>query len=387
MKRKGNLWPTLTSFENLLAASQRARKGKRFRPAVASFEFGLEQELLKLQDELLARSYRPGPYRSFEIFEPKKRLISAAPYRDRIVHHSLTGILEPIFEPSFIADSYACRRGKGTHAAVRRCQGFAKRFKYCFKVDISKFFPSMDHEILQSLIARRIKDPDVLWLTETIIQSSNPQEPVERYFPGDDLFTPHQRRRGLPIGNQTSQFFANVYLDPLDHFVKETLRIRGYVRYVDDFLLFSDDKRELGEARRQIAQFLQRLRLQLHQRKNTIFPVSAGIRFLGYRVFASHRWLAKESVWRYLRRVRLLQRGYRCGKISLESIRQRLASWSGHAGQADTHRLRSHLADKIVFQRATAESACAAGRGVQQSSRERPRVKSQPQPAGQQEQQ
>ncbi len=128
-------------------------------------------------------------------------------------------MLEPIFEPTFIADSYACRKEKGTHAAVDRCQQFARRFRYVFKADIRKFFPSMDHEILKTQVARKIKDPDVLWLVGRTIDGSNPQEEVQHYFPGDDLFTPGERTRGIPIGNQTSQFFANVYLDPLDHFI------------------------------------------------------------------------------------------------------------------------------------------------------------------------
>jgi retron-type reverse transcriptase len=146
-------------------------------------------------------------------------------------------VLEPIFERSFIADSYACRKGKGTHAAVTRCQQFARRFRYVLKADIQKFFPSLDHDIAKELVARKIKDPDVPWLVGQIIDHSNPQEEVVNYFPGDHLVTPSERRRGIPIGNQTSQFFANVYLDPLDHFVKDRLAIKGYVRYVDDFLV------------------------------------------------------------------------------------------------------------------------------------------------------
>ena len=161
------------------------------------------------------------------------------------MHHALTSVLEPIFEPTFIHDSYACRAGKGTHAAVRRAQHFSRRFPYVLKADVRKFFPSMDHQILKDLVARKIKDPHVLWLVAKIIDSSNPQEPVWIWFPGDDLFTPSERRRGIPIGNQTSQFFANVYLNPLDHFVKDRLRAGGYVRYVDDLLVFAHEKRQL----------------------------------------------------------------------------------------------------------------------------------------------
>lgn len=383
MKRHGKLWPQLISFQHLLRAAKKAKRGKRFRPSVASFEFRLEPELWQLHEELANKTYRPGNYRSFFIFEPKKRLISAAPYRDRIVHHALTGILESIFEPVFIHDSYACRTGKGTHAAVDRCQQFARHFRYVLKADIRKFFPSMDHEILKAQIARKIKDPDVLWLAALIIDHSNPQEEVFDWFAGDDLFSPSERRRGIPIGNQTSQFFANVYLDPLDHFVKERLHIKGYVRYVDDFLLFSDDKQTLAAARREIAEFLTNLRLRLHPKKNVVFPVTEGIRFLGYRVFPTHRLLIKENVWRFMRRVRRMQEDYRERKTTLAKIKERLMSWSGHAGQADTHRLRSHLFGMIKFQRATAEPPCVAWRGVQQSTGERPLGQPQQQPAGQ----
>ena len=264
MKRHGNLWQQVVSFEALLRAADNARKGKRFRPAVAAFHFDQERELWKLHEELTAKTYRPGAYHSFYIFEPKKRQISAAPYRDRVVHHALVNVLEPIYERTFIADSFACRKGKGTHAAVQRCQEFARRFRYVLKADIQKFFPSLDHEIAKELVARKIKDRDVLGLVGTIIDGSNPQEEVFNFFPGDDLFTPCERRRGIPIGNQTSQFFSNVYLDPLDHFVKDRLGIKGYVRYVDDFLVFSDDKSHLADVREQIRAFLARLRLRLH---------------------------------------------------------------------------------------------------------------------------
>lgn len=229
MKRVGYLWSHLISFDNLLRSAEKACKGKRFRPSTAAFHFNLEHELWALHEELANKTYRPGTYRSFFIHEPKKRQISAAPYRDRVVHHALTQVLEPIFEKCFISDSYACRKGKGTHAAVDRCQEFARQFRYVLKADIQKFFPSIDHEILKQLVARRIKDPDVLWLVSQIIDHSNPQEEVQNWFSGDDLFTPTEHSRGIPIGNQTSQFFANVYLDPLDHFVKNRLRIKGYV--------------------------------------------------------------------------------------------------------------------------------------------------------------
>src|SRR5262249_24241298 len=164
MKRHGNLWENVISFEALLRAAVQACKGKRYRPNVASFHFNLEHELSALHEELSTKTYRPGAYRTFLIYEPKLRQISAAPYRDRVVHHALVNVLEPIYERTFIHDSYDCRKGRGTHAAVDRCEQFARRFRYVLKADVQKFFPSLDHEILKSLVARKIKDRDVLWL-------------------------------------------------------------------------------------------------------------------------------------------------------------------------------------------------------------------------------
>jgi Reverse transcriptase (RNA-dependent DNA polymerase) len=244
MRRYGHLWEGMISFENLLRAAEKARRGKRFKPGVARFFFNLERELVRLHDELRSMTYRPGPYRTFMIYEGKPRQISAAPFRD----HALTGVLDPIFERSFVYDSYACRKGKGTHAAVDRCQAFARHHAFVLKADVRRFFPSIDHEILKSQIARRIKDPHVLSLVNMIVDHSNPQPSVIAWFPGDDLFTPTERRRGLPLGNQTSQFFANVYLDPLDHFVMDRLGL-SYVRYVDDFLVFSETNRRTSARR------------------------------------------------------------------------------------------------------------------------------------------
>lgn len=364
MKRHGHLWERLCSFEGLLRAAHQARHGKRFRPGVAAFHFHLETAICRLLRELEGGSYSPGAYRQFVIHQPKRRVISAAPYRDRVVHHALVNVLEPIFERSFIADSFACRRGKGTHAAVRRCREFARRYRYVFKADIRKFFPSVDHEIAKQLVARKIKDRRVLDLLGRIIDSSSGQEPVVDWYPGDDLFAPLERPRGIPIGNQTSQFIANVYLDPLDHFVKERLGVRGYVRYCDDFLLFGSEKRRLALLRAAIAEFLLGLRLRLHPRKNVIFPVADGIRFVGYRVFPTHVLLPKENVRRFRRRARRMQADYARGAIDAAAVKTRLMSWLGHARQADTHRLCGSLLATLRFQRAAVGPPGAARRLV-----------------------
>ncbi|GEM_PF-3542403 len=222
---------------------------------------------------------------------------------------------------------------------------------YVLKCDVRKFFPSVDHEILKSLIARKVKDRDVIWLANRIIDHSNEQEPVIEWFAGDDLLTPSERRRGLPIGNQTSQFFANVYLNPFDHFVKETLRARGYIRYVDDFVIFSDDKEWLADVRERCREFLATLRLRLHPNKSVISRVADGTRFLGFRMFPDRRRLVRENVVRMKRRLRRMAEWYADGSIGAEQIRQRLMSWIGHARHADTYRLRARLFGATSFVR------------------------------------
>ncbi|PZO59572.1 MAG: RNA-dependent DNA polymerase [Phormidesmis priestleyi] len=242
MKRYGNLYSQIVEFENLWWAARRAESGKRLRENVLEFNFNFESNLIQLQSELADRTYQPGPYRTFKIIDPKPRIISAAPYRDRVVHHALCNIITPCFESGFIADSYANRVGFGTHKALARFIKFARSHRYVLQCDVRKYFPSVDHQILKDLIRHKLKCKDTLWLIDTIIDGSNEQETVLQYFPGDIMLTPALRRRGLPIGNLTSQFFANIYLNGFDHFVKEQLKAKGYVRYVDDFALFSDDK-------------------------------------------------------------------------------------------------------------------------------------------------
>jgi len=235
------VWEQLAAWENLLLAFRKAAAGKRGRPNVAAFEHRLEDNLLTLRADLMARRYRPGPYASFYIHDPKRRLISAAPFRDRVVHHALCNLIEPVFERSFVADSYANRIGKGTHRALDAAQGYARRFAYVLQLDVRQFFPSIDHAILRALLAKKVRDAGVLWLIDVILASGVgvlAEEYRMVYFPGDDLFAV-DRPRGLPIGNLTSQFWGNVYLDPVDHLIKRELRCQGYVRYVDDLLLVS----------------------------------------------------------------------------------------------------------------------------------------------------
>jgi len=293
------------------------------------------------------RSYQPGAYDSFYIYEPKKRLISAAPFRDRVVHHALCNVIAPLFESSFIFDTYANRIDKGTHRAIKRFQKYLRSYRYVLKCDIKKYFPSIDHEILKAEIRRKIADQQTLWLIDLIIDSSNPQEPVLDYFPGDDLLTPIERRKGLPIGNLTSQFFANVFLNRFDHFVAEVLGLSAYIRYVDDSVTFSDYKNELVEVLYKSEKFLAPFRLKLKHSKCHIFRTDVGIEFLGQRVYPTHRLLKKSNVKRFCKRLSKFELKIVSGEMSRQEAQQRIASWLGHARQADTFRLRRSLAKKF----------------------------------------
>mgnify|MGYP001068192763 CR=1 FL=1 len=352
MKRYGNLWPQIIEFENILLAARNAQKGKRFRDNVLAFNYNLEHELNHIQHILQTQTYRPGTYRTFQIREPKPRLISAAPYRDRVVHHALCNVIMPILERSLIFDTYANRLGFGTHRALHRFTEFARSSKYVLQCDIRKYFPSIDHKILKTLLRRKIKCPETLWLIDAIIDGSNDQEPVVTHFPGDDLLTPLERRRGLPIGNLTSQCFANIYLSGFDHFVKEQLGIKKYLRYVDDFALFSDEKQVLVNARAAIEAELETLRLRIHPMKSQLYKTEIGANFVGFRVFANHVRIRSENLQRSRRRLRRLQREYKSSQISFEKLTQSIQSWGAHLKHADSWHLRDDIFTTLVFTKA-----------------------------------
>ena len=359
MKRYGYLWSQIIDFENLWQAARQAQRVKRFRSNVLAFNHDLEANLLQLQTELQKHTYQPGNYRTFEIIDPKPRLISAAPYRDRVVHHALCNVIVPLIERSFIDDSYANRVGYGTHKALRRAVQFARSRRYVLQCDIRKYFPSIDHTILKQQLRRRLKGRATLRLIDTIIDNSNPQSDELVYFPGDTLLTPLERRAGLPIGNLTSQFFANVYLNRFDHWVKESLKIRNYLRYVDDFLLFGDDWQQLADAKAAIATQMNALRLQLHPIKTQLFETPHGLNFVGFRILPLGDTFPKDICIRVrndnLRRSRLrlqeLQHDYAIGALSLADLVQRLRSWEAHLMHGDTHRLRRQVFNSTVFRR------------------------------------
>jgi len=346
------LYPRIYDFDNLWLAWRGARRGgKRKWPTVAAFEIDLEQNLWALHEELSNKTYRPGPYRHFTIHRPKRRRISAAPFRDRVLHHALMQVTWPIFEARMIHDSYACRVGKGTHRAVDRCQQFARAHPYVLQCDVVQFFPSIDLAILRAQLARHIACADTLWLIDRILHSGAGvlrDHYTMVYFPGDDLLAA-TRSRGLPIGNLTSQNWANVYLTDLDQFVKHDLRCRAYLRYSDDFLLFAGDKATLWAWRAELADFVQSLRLTLHEGRAQVYPVRAGIPWLGFRVFPTHRRLRRRNVKAFARRLRAQRDAYRAGQMTLDEISRSIQAWIAHARHANTYRLRGSLLRQVTL--------------------------------------
>lgn len=343
------MFDRLTSWDNLLLAFHKASQGKRSHPNVAAFEYRLEDNLWQLQVILAAQTYTPGSYHSFFIHDPKRRLISAAPFPDRVVHHALCNLIEPLFERSFIEDSYANRIGKGTHRARARCQQFARRFPYVLQLDVRQFFPSIDHAILRGLLAQKICDEGVLWLVYTILASGKDvltQQYEMVYFPGDDLFAA-LRPRGLPIGNLTSQFWANVYLNPLDQFVKRRLRCKAYVRYVDDLLLFADTKAALWDWKEAVTDKLADLRLTAHPGAQPR-PVGEGIPFLGFQIFPERMRLKRRKGIAYRRKFRGLLRQYEAGGIGLDVVNASVRGWVNYVRFGNTIGLRKAMLAQTI---------------------------------------
>lgn len=313
MKRVGHLFESVTSFENLFMAARLARRGCGNTPSACRFWFYLEPELLRLQRELREGTYQPQPYRYFMIHDPKERMIAVAPFRDRVAHHAIVRVLTPVYEPRFISDSYATRPGKGHHAAIQRAQQFARRWTYFLKTDLAKYFDSVDHSILMEIVRRTIKDAELLRLIEIIIRNAS------------------RSGLGLPIGNLTSQFFANVYLNPFDHLVKEEWRLRGYLRYMDDMLFFSDRKDDLLALRSRMAAWLDdHLRLRLKDRATHLDVSRQGMTYLGMRIFPQTFRIQPINFRRSLRRLKQAHAAWQRGEIADDALQQRVSSLSGH---------------------------------------------------------
>jgi retron-type reverse transcriptase len=348
MKRYGNLWPKIIAFENLLISARKAQKGKRFTRSVLEFNDNLERHLIQLQTELEEKTYQPGEHRHFYVYDPKKRLISAAPYRDRVIHHALCNVIAPLLERSFIDTSYANRVGYGSHRAVKKFTTFARTHRYILQCDIRKFFPSINHQILKSQIHRKIKCKPTLWLINTIIDCGQAVNPVIHYFPKDDLLAPILLPCGLPIGNLTSQLFANFYLNSFDHFIQENLKIATYIRYVDDFALFSNERKLLESACSSIEHYLETLRLKVHPIKSQLFETSIGANFLGFRVMPNTVRLRSDSLRRLRSKIKHKSRVSHTSKSDLTSLQQSIQSWRAHLNHGKTQQLQHNLFDSFA---------------------------------------
>ncbi len=306
----------------------------------------MADRLLCLRDELLGGEYAPGPYTHFFIHEPKRRKISAATFRDRVVHHALCAIIEPRFERVFIPDSYANRIGKGSHRAIDRLQQFARRQRYVLRADLRQHFASIDHAHLLASLRTQIPESDIMRLIERILDSGR-EVLRDQYdmvwFPGDDLLAAC-RPRGLPIGNLTSQFWSNCYLHPFDLFVKRELGCRDYLRYVDDFALFADSKRELWAWKEAIeARLGSRLRQTIHESSAQVTPTASGIPWLGFVVFPDYRQVKARKVRHATRRLAERYAAYQAGALPFAAFDAGVRGWIAHVRHADSWGLRRHL--------------------------------------------
>jgi len=337
----------LCSFENLYKAHKAARKGKRHKREVIEFEMNLAENLCRLQRELEARTYRQRGYYHFMVYEPKARSIYAPYYIDRVVQHCLCdNILASVLEPRLIHDNAACRVGKGTHFAIRRLSHFLTAHYrrhgaagYFLKCDIRKYFDNIDHAVLLQKLARTFRDPDLFSLLRNIIDSYEKS-------PG----------KGLPLGNQCSQWFALYYLDSLDRLIKERLHVRHYIRYMDDFVLVHEDKAFLRDCLRAIqAHCRDVLGLELNS-KTQIFPIQNGVDFLGWHHYLTGtgkvvRKLLLPSKQRLRRRMKGLQSGYAVRLLDWDDVKRSIASTDGHLRHGHTYRLRARIVGGTGFVR------------------------------------
>lgn len=336
----GCLFEQILDFDNLLSAAYSCRRGKARKESTLKFFDNLEENILALHNELIWGTYEASPYYQFFVYEPKRRLVSAPNFRDRVVHRSIYDRLYHLFDKTFIDDSYACRVGKGTHKGADRAQRFIQRVEnkhgkaYALKADISRYFSSINHEILKGILTKKISCIKTRELLFYIIDAS-PSD-------GDGV--------GIPLGNLTSQLFANIYLHELDRYAKHQLKAKLYVRYMDDFVVIHHNKEYLHDLRTKIEQFL-RVNLQLKtNRKTQVFPIGVkngrSLDFLGYRIYSSHRLLRKCSVKRIKAKLKKYHRRFAAGQMSLHEINPKLQSWFGHASHANTANLRTSLFEK-----------------------------------------
>lgn len=340
------LYPKLYSYDNLESAFRKARLGKSKKYYVINFEKDLENNLKQLQKELIEHTYSPKKMKRFVVRDPKTRTIHASVFRDRIVHHTIVNLLNPIYEKIFIYDSFASRKNKGNHEGIKRFEGFVRKVSlngrliknpynnnsiqgYCLKADIKKYFDSMDHDILIKILEKKIDDKNLIDLIKKILNNFEIEKGV-----------------GLPLGNYTSQFFANVYLNELDYFIKHKLKAKYYIRYVDDFVILHRSKKRLEYFMKEIKIFLESLKLELHPDKSSILPLRNGVDLLGYRVFYHYRLLRKRNIRYFKKKLENNLELFKNNEITKERLNCRIQGWCGHAKFANTYNLRKKLLPK-----------------------------------------
>ncbi|HDZ61147.1 MAG TPA: hypothetical protein ENH46_05565 [Candidatus Pacearchaeota archaeon] len=349
MKTYNKLYEKFCSEDNLISAFKKARKGKSKKSYVIHFESSLSKNLRLLQKDLQLKVYCPSRLKKFVIRDPKTRTIHASIFRDRIVHHTIINILNPIYEKRFIHDSFASRKNKGTHIAVKRFEYFINKVSsngrkikkpfnnnsikgYVLKADIKHYFDTIDHEVLINILRKKIKDEDLIDLIKLVLEK----------------FEGQVKGKGLPLGNYTSQFFANVYLNNLDYFVKHRLKAKYYIRYVDDFVILHKDKKALSKFKDKIEKYLISLKLELHEDKSEIHALRNGITFLGYRIFYKYKLLRKRNIRYFRNKFNNKLELYRASLIDKEKMESFLQGWFGYSKFANTHNFNKKI-EKLLL--------------------------------------
>ena len=338
-KIKNCFYKNLT-FEKFLQAHYRAKKHKSYKPEVINYELNLENNITNLLNSIKNKTYRLGSYHSFKIYEPKERLIKALPYKDRIVHQwYVEEFIKPYIIPRFISTSFACLEDRGTHKAVDKVQHNLQLFKrnygdfWILKCDIRKFFYSINPYILFNILKKYIADKELLEFTKLLI------------FDNRDT----DEKIGIPIGNYTSQYFANIYLNELDQYIKRVLKVSNYVRYMDDFIILAKTKSECIELKNKISVFLnQHLQLELNQ-KSRYYPYKMGVNFCGYRIFPTHKLLRIDSKKKIKAKVRKWNFEYKNNKLDIKHTVQSINSWLGHSSHSNSYNLERKILNSCIF--------------------------------------
>ncbi len=350
MKTYRRLYEKVYSNENLILAFKKARKGKSKKNYVKNFENNLIKNINLLKKELINKTYYPSRLNKFVIRDPKTRIIRSSIFRDRIIHHAVINIIKPIYEKRFIYDSFASRKNKGTHVAVKRFEYFINKVSsngrkinnphtnnsikgYVLKADIKHYFDTINHETLIKILKNKIKDEDLINLIRTILYHYKSKE----------------KGKGLPLGNYTSQFFANIYLNQLDYFVKHRLKAKYYIRYVDDFVILHRDKKVLSKYKNKIEKYLKNLRLELHKDKSEIHALRNGITFLGYRIFYHYKLLRVRNIRYFKNKFNKKLELYSQGLLSKENLESFLQGWFGYSNFANTYNFNKKFNNLLPF--------------------------------------